>query len=73
MEESRGFKLHEASEAHIEAFKKLWFAGMCGVVVSSQNGGNLETGHLDNRHYIKTVTQVVVLLQRLGYGSARSS
>ena len=63
LEENKGFKLHEASEAHIEAYVK-W----CSFQESVRSGSIItkmaaisRQDFLDNRHHIKTVAQVVVV------------
>ena len=70
MEENKGFKTHEASEPHITASLK-W----CNFQESVRSGSIIATMQaisrqeiLDNRHFIKTVSQVVVLcsVQDLG-------
>ena len=70
MEENKGFNTHEASEPHITASLK-W----CNFQESVRSGSIIATMQaisrqeiLDNRHFIKTVSQVVVLcsVQDLG-------
>ena len=70
MEENKGFKSHEASEPHITASLK-W----CNFKESVRSGSIIAKMQaisrqdiLDNRHFIKTVTQAVVLcsVQDLG-------
>ena len=70
MEENKGFKSHEASEPHITAwlkwcnFKESFRSG--NIIVKMQAISRQDI--LDNRHFIKTVIQAVVLcnVQDLG-------
>ena len=70
MEENKGFKSHEASEPHITAslkwcnFKESFHSG--NIIVKMQAISRQDI--LDNRHFIKTVIQAVVLcsVQDLG-------